>query len=307
MRNFSKTGLSLSQAQSVSNLCNQKAFEIDNIISSINNTSATITIGDKDIIIQESISMPTDIIELLKKKSKLHACQAFLMESIKEKDFLLKNIKTKQLILDEKQMPDYIEYPDYIECENIPSVDENWGKKQLTDAEFNEFLESEAYSAHIGQFIHKNGKLDILRKELPNIKGLDWFEVEVGKKTPVIITKHHTPEQLYELHEKLANIHREHEQRVNYFKAKIKNLVTEENAKIARENSDNIEKIRLENDKLRTEYNDKIAKLNIEIQLLKSKFEEKRQEEIKDIVNLRINVDPRFQSIVDELLIKEKE
>lgn len=305
MRNFSKTGISLSQAQSVSNLCNQKAIEIDNIISSINNTSSSISIDSKEIIIQESVLMPTNIIELLKNKSKLHACQAFLMESIKEKDVLLKRIKNKQIVFEDKQLPSSLESPDYIYYQNIPSVDEIWGKTQLTDAEFNEFLESEAYSAHIGQFIHKNGKLDSLRKELTNIKGLDWFEIEVGKKTPVIIKKHHTPEQLYDLHEKLANIHREHEQRVNYFKAKIKNLVTEENAKIARQNSENIEKARLENEKLRTEYNDKITKLNDEIQLLTSKFEEKRQEEIKEIVNLRINVDPRFQGVIDELLIKE--
>ena len=304
MRNLTVTGLSISQAQSVSNLCNQKAIEIDNIITSINNSSSKIKIDGSDITVNEAYVMPDDIIELLKKKARLHACQAFLMETIKEKDNLLKIAKTKTV--NEYQF-EYPAQPEFKSFDEISPVGEDWGKNQLTDAEFNEFIESEAFAAHIGRFIHNNGKLDILRKELPKIEGLRWFEVEKDKKTPLIITKHHTPEQLYDLHEKLANIHREHEQRVNYFKAKIKNLVTEENARIARENSKMVEDTRVINDKLRAEYNVKLDEYSNNIRAVVSKFEEDRQAEIKSISNLRITVDKRFQSVVDEFLIKEQE
>jgi len=304
MRNLTVTGLSLSQAQSISNLCNQKSIEIDNIIASINNTSSKITIDGKEVVVNEGTPMPSNIIELLKNKSRLHACQAFLMETIKEKDAALKSIKTKQVNVDNIEYPNTPDYKKFVE---LKPVDEEWGKLQLTDAEFNEFLEAESFASHIGKFIHNNGKLDLLRKELPKIEGLKWFEVEKDKKSPLIITKHHKAEDLYDLHEKLANEHRVYEQRVNYFKAKIKNLVTEENSRIARENSKMVEDTRVINEKLRADYNALLDIYSNNIRTATAKFEEDRQNEIKNVANLRIKVDTRFQSVVDELMIKEKE
>jgi hypothetical protein len=116
-------------------------------------------------------------------------------------------------------------------------VNEKWGWDQLTVAEYNEFLEAEAFAAHIGQFIHKGGKLDQLRAELPTIKTLEFMEIETGKKTPMTISVHHKADDLMELHEELAGLHRGYEQKVNYFKAKVKNAVTAENARIAKENA----------------------------------------------------------------------
>jgi hypothetical protein len=43
MRNLSKKGLSMSQAQTISNLCNQNAIEITREIESYNNCSKSIT------------------------------------------------------------------------------------------------------------------------------------------------------------------------------------------------------------------------------------------------------------------------
>jgi hypothetical protein len=43
--NLSKNGLSMTQAQSISNLCNQKAIEIHNSLRGINNASKSIVIG----------------------------------------------------------------------------------------------------------------------------------------------------------------------------------------------------------------------------------------------------------------------
>ena len=48
------------------------------------------------------------------------------------------------------------------------------------------------------------------------------MEIEVGKKTPMKVEVHHTSAQLLAIHEELANSHREYEQKVNYFKSKVK-------------------------------------------------------------------------------------
>jgi hypothetical protein len=89
------------------------------------------------------------------------------------------------------------ERPKTFKKDYLYSIDEPWGWDQLTTAEYNEYLEAEAYASHIGQFIHKGGKLDRLRAELPTIKTLEFMEIEVGKKTPMKVSIHHTPQNNY--------------------------------------------------------------------------------------------------------------
>jgi hypothetical protein len=294
-------GLSLSQAQSISNLCNQRASEIDNLLSSINNFSKTIIIGDKTHTLQKACPMPNNIIDLLKEKSRLHACQAFLMENIKAKDNMLKEIKNKQADISSIKTPDFPEeiYPDV-----LSQVDESFGWEQLTASELNEYMEAEAYASHIGKFIHNKSVLDSLRKELSTIPSIEWMEVRQGEKTPVDINVHHTSKQLMDIHEELATLHRKYEQVVNRFKAKVKNLTTEENARISKLNSDAQSEASKNYNILIEDYNLASKKVQEEIKNIRAKFEEERQASIKEIVSTRIKVDDRFQSVVDMFLDK---
>lgn len=294
-------GLSLSQAQSISNLCNQRAFEIDNVLSSINNFSKTIIIGDKTHILQKGVQIPTNIVDLLKEKSRLHACQAFLMENIKAKDNMLKEIKNKQADISSVKMPDF---PEEIHPQLISQVEEYFGWEQLTASELNEYMEAEAYASHIGKFIHNKSILDSLRKELSTIPSIEWMEIKDGEKTPVDINVHHTSEQLMNIHEELATLHRKYEQVVNRFKAKVKNLTTEENARIAKFNSDAQNEASKNYNILIEDYNLASKKAQEEIKNIRTKFEEERQSKIKEIVSSRIKVDERFQSVVDMFLDK---
>ena len=191
MRNLSKNGLSMSQAQSISNLCNQAAQEITNKVNSFNVCSKTIQIDGGSYIMQEASPISSDIISLLQTKGKLHATQAFLMEAIKAKDAELSRLKNSQPTFYHLVEPEYREQ-EPLELED--SVNEAWGWDQLSDAEYSEFLEAEAYASHLGQFIHKNGKLSEMRKELSNLPSIEWIEVENGKKTPVKVDKHHSSE-----------------------------------------------------------------------------------------------------------------
>ena len=172
----------------------------------------------------------------------------------------------------------------------------------LSAKELNEYYEAEAFASHIGQFIHKDGILTHLRNELSEIPAIEWMIVKEGEKTPVHINVHHTPEELFEVHEKLAALHRKYEQRVNYFKAKMKNLTTMENARIAKHNSDLQNEASKQNEQLRLEYETKMKEYNEKLALQRAKFEEERQEKIKKIANMRIVVDPRFQEVIDSFL-----
>jgi hypothetical protein len=132
------------------------------------------------------------------------------------------------------------------------------------------------------------------------------MEIETGKKKPVFITKHHTSTELHELHEKLATLHRTHEQRVNYFKAKVKNIVTKENARIAKINADaqhKSEKINKENFAAwEIAYN----MVQDQVMTIQNDFEIKRETRIAAIALLRIEIDPRYQVIVDKYLVKSQ-
>jgi hypothetical protein len=303
MRNLSTKGLSMSQAQSISNLCNQNAQEIQRELDSYNNCSKSINIDGQTYSLQDGLPIPGNILEKLKNKGDLHACQAFLMEAIKSKESEIERIKDTRPDFSHLIAPERPVVPDY---DIIYDVSESWGWAQLSDAEYSEYLQAEAMASHLGQFIHKNGKLTQLRKDLPNTPSIEWFEIENGKKTPVKVTKHHVSSVLMAMHEGVADDHRKYEQRVNYFKAKVKNLVSDENARIQKLNADKasiflkLEKELMEDYKTAYEaYQGEILKLTME-------FNSQRELDIKSAAALRINVDPRFQHVIDLFITAEK-
>lgn len=296
MRNLASKGLSMSQAQSISNLCNQNAQEIAREIESYNNCSKMISISGQSYLLQEGIVIAEDILDKLKTKGDLHATQAFLMEAIKSKESEIGRIRNLTPDISHLTQPVRVYAPDY---EIEYNVEESWGWSQLTDSEYSKYLQEEALASHLGQFIHKNGKLSELRRELPNISTLEWFEVEDGKKTPVKVTKHHHPSSLMELHEEVAELHRKHEQSVNFYKAKVKNLVSDENARIQKENANKAaEFLKLEKE-LNQNYQLEMDAYNGEVLRLTMEFNSQRELDIKAAAALRINVDPRFQDVID--------
>jgi len=299
MRNsLNTTGLSLSQAQSISNLCFQRTQDISSNLSVINNAEKTLKIGNETYIETVGNKIPANVVELLLEKALLHATQAFLMENIKAKDSLLKELKAKYFISPLTE-PDY---PNIHSAILLPLVDEKWGWDQLSLSEYNEYLEAEAYAAHIGQFIHKDCKLDILRKELSTIKTLEWMTIKDGEKTPLKVSVHHNQAQLLDIHNNLAALHRKYEQRVNYFKAKVKNLVTEENARISKVNADEQAIVNNSNKKMEDTFSELLRVYRAENLRLIQDFEKTRQEDIQKVAGLRITVDTRFQPTVDKYL-----
>lgn len=303
MKFLSKKGLSMSQAQSVANLCYQRGIEITNRLSAVNNAEKSVKVDGEQHIVQPSIRMPENVTELIIEKAKYHATQGFLMEAIKSKEKQLDELQSASFNKSKAkaEVPTLLDVPDKPE---LPSpVKEDWGWEQLTDKEWAEYLEVESYAAHIGQFIHSDSKLDNLRKQLDSMSSLEWFDIEAGKRTPVKVIKHHTSEELLKLHEELAAKHREYEQRVNYYKAKVKNLVTEKNAQIAKERANILNAWNAENKRVMDRNWILVDEYDAAILKEKEDFEAERQAMIQEVAALRIDVDPRFQPVIDELLL----
>lgn len=303
MRNLSTKGLSMSQAQSISNLCNQRAQNIDAQLSILNNASKTVTIAGETYEQEEAHPMPDNIIELILEKGRLHATQAFLMEALKAKEKEIISLKVMRFVYD---VPAPVrKEPEQINT--LDTVEESWGWAQLSDAEYNEYLEKEAYASHIGQFIHKRGTLTLLREQISKLASLEWITIRDGEKTPVKVVKHHTATALNAKHEEFAKLHREYEQRVNYFKAKVKNLVTMENVRIAKLNADMVN----EYGKLESQYNSEYQLAYTEWITARAQAQQEaeveRETKIKETAALRINVDPRFQPVIDMFLTESED
>lgn len=298
---LSTKGLSLSEAQSISNLCNQRAIEIENKLSQVNSCEKSLFISGNQYITVKGVKLPNDTKTILLEKGTLHACQAFLMENVKAKNNMMAAMVNAKADISGIRQPDY---PELVYENRLQPVDEDFGWSQLSVSEINEYYQSEALAAHIGKFIHKGSKLEGIRNETTNMKSIEWMEVETGKKTPVEIKSNHTSEELSSLHEELAALHRQYEQRTNYFKAKVKNLTTEENARIAGINKIKSNRVNDENYVINNQYKKDMEVYNNEVSKVKNQFEEYRQQEIKRISALRIQVDARFQLIVDMFLVK---
>lgn len=296
--NLSKKGLSMSQAQSVSNLIYQKSLEIKSKLEGVNNAEKKFSHNGETYISQAKKVMPEDVVELIQEKARLHASQGFLVHNIKEKSSLLDAVKRRPFIttIKEPVKPEL----NTADLENLKN--EEWGWNQLTASEFNEFLEREAYAAHIGQFIHKDGILTKLREELPTIKQVEFIDVKKDEKTPVKIEIHHTAETLMGYHEKLAALHREHEARVNYTKAKVHNMITEKNAQISHDNAVKQAEVAKQNSAIIEQYRLDMQTYADAIKKAKEEFEAARQKETQETAALRIEVDARFQPVIDEFL-----
>jgi len=306
MRKYSlvpNKGLSLSQATSISNLCNQSAIEIASVLIAVNNLSKTVKIDGENKNLVTAKPLPANVADLLKKKARFHGCQAFLMENIKAKDGMLKAARMASPDLSEVEYPAQPKFVDPT-WGSLAEVHEEFGWEQLSAVELNKYWEAEAFASHIGMFIHKDGILTGLRNELPNIPAIEWMTIHDGMKSPIDITVHHKAENLLTIHNELAATHREYEQTVNYFKAKVKNLATAENARIAKHNADLQNAAAKTNNDLQATHETALKKANEQANDIRAEFEKTRQARIAEVASMRISIDPRFQEVVDEFLTK---
>ena len=194
MKHLGKKGLSMSQAQSISNLCNQRAVEIDNTVDNFNVIAKTLTIDGEIYEKVEAKPISDNIIELIMYKAKYNGTQAFLMECIKAKEALLESIQQEQPSIGHITMPEkkYIDTSLYKDI-----VTEDWGWQQLSAKEMAEYLDVEAQAAQVGKFIHKRGKLSQLRHQLAQFSPLEFTDIYGDRKTPVRVTRHHSAEELH--------------------------------------------------------------------------------------------------------------
>lgn len=309
--------MSMSDAQSVSNLANQLALEIEDRYKNLNNSSSKFLLESlgytpKELVKQRAVALPSDekVLEDLRKKGMLHALQGFLVEHIKLKEDSIETItkaKTNYRALTVNELrekgyeiPTLPKRPEYKDG-GIRSITEEEYIANLNPDEYLKYLIDTSAAAHIGQFIHDRGVLHKLRKSISTEEELSEYVMK--DKRVAILTHHfhHTPQQLTNLHAKLANEHRDLTRKVNRIKSIAKSAVTERNAEVQRDthaallaHQEEMRKFRIIED----EYADALHKANEEIRL--AKYAE-LDTDLQRWLKAKIRIPNVFADIVKEL------
>ena len=181
------------------------------------------------------------------------------------------------------------------------SINEFFTKEDLLRS-----LVAEAHAAHIGQFIHKDGVLDKLRKELPKISGYSHERLPDGRSAVVINEIHSDADALEQLHEVLANEHRDFTRIVNGQKAKAKDLVLIENS-----NNASIWQQKKSEQSARanthlTEFNVYTNAISAERARLTLEYQKAIDEEVKSWVKAKLAIPSQFKDLIVELRPKSK-
>lgn len=231
---FSKDGISSSQANHVSNLIRERNKVV---ASEIDTTGAYREILKKD---GETFHIrnprKVDLLTLSQQEGELYALSAWLREAIKAREALLtyyRNCPHTEF----GQLPSW---PNGA-APTMPVRVNITPPSKATDADIlatfsvkdlAEYWTLEAKAAHIGKRIHKGGVVSNIREELLARKEDTTTFVQIdGKSHPVNFTSVYNLDEVTESFDKLQSLHRDYEKKLNWYKARIQNGMSELDAK----------------------------------------------------------------------------
>lgn len=187
-----------------------------------------------DVVIS-NIDHTVPVIEVINKIGDLNSLAAWLRVGVKSKETgltVLQNID-----------PDFIEDGPEFEKLKRPEQDEVWKEQFGPDhalAELNireraEFLSLNSKAAAIGMGIHNNGPVSKAKQDVVEFKPTRMEEVRGingPEAWPVTCTKEMEREDVAKIYFQLQNKHREIENKLNFYRAKLKNIEVQKNVDI---------------------------------------------------------------------------
>lgn len=228
---FSKNGISSSQANHVANLIKEKNKVVE---AELNNTASYREVLTKDgekFTLKNPI--PVDLLNLSQKEGELYALSSWFREAIKARDTLLTYYKQcPGTEFGELPKTPVLQIPEKVNISTPAKATEADILATFSIKELAEYWTLEAKAAHIGKRIHKGGVVANIREQiLANKDSVTSFTVMDGKHYPVTLSKVYDLTEVTEAFDKLQDIHRQYESKLNFYKAKIQNGITELDAK----------------------------------------------------------------------------
>lgn len=228
-------GLSQSEANHTANIAKEVAQRISDRIASVSLFKETIV---KEKTPYNFVSSEPELEKLCKEEGAIYALSSWLREGIKAKAALIQRVeqadsKTLGFALPER--------PVAPELGEIPSPEDVLNK--LTIAERAEYLKFEAVAAHIGKKVHPKGIFDQWRHAMKHTPPT-YFVKGTTSDILISVERLYSQGQLDTIFFNLQKEYREAESKVNYYKAKVNNLLNEETARINGENAVILDKYR---------------------------------------------------------------
>jgi hypothetical protein len=212
-------GLSSSKASHLKNVAKEMADVYGNQLQNAMLFTEVMSLKGEELPLDRQVAIP-NLVEFCQHEGRIFGLSAWLGEGIKEKEAFLKKIKEATVIeiLDMEELPDPPELP---KLELEPT--ETDIKAKWTTRERAEFLSMEAMAASIGKKIHQQGKLAQwktgIRSEKPvRFETLNERETVVVKRTML-----YEVETIENAYFELQQAHRQANERVNYYKARLNN------------------------------------------------------------------------------------
>jgi len=220
-------GLTSAEANYTANIVKELCERISNEIKQLTIFEGVLNFQGKQTIYNKVFKVD-NLEEKCLEEGNLYALSAWLREAIKSKDNLL-----KQVDLDNFEIKLLNEV--FIDIEATSKLlTEDEIKYSLPINELADYLACEAKAAHIGKKVHPNGIFEVWFNAIKNTPRVQINDV--NKDYVVEFSQIVDEKDLYSIYFNLQKEYREAEQKVNYYKAKIKNLLDEKNQKINQQN-----------------------------------------------------------------------
>ena len=291
---FSDKGMSMSEANHTANMTKEIADNTARTLSNTAGVTETIIFGGERIALDSNKSLP-NLTELCSKEGELFALSAWLREAIKAKqaalDFIAKCNDIEFLSPEEREIPDAPVRPSMGPIPELEMISEQDVINEMDCKERAEYLMVEAQAAHIGKKIHDNGQVSQMRKSLKAFKSTRFHTLQSGGGPcdyPVTREKLYPEAVIDKVFFELQSQHRSLEARLNYFKAKIKNAVTERNAELSKTRADAFAAANAVLQAQTDQYNARMILLQNLTKELNLLAETRRLEKTKEIAALKI-------------------
>lgn len=302
---FAKEGISSSHANHISNLLKEQNKLISKRLAGVNAFTYKVTIDRLDHKISSTTVVKDGDWE---REGRYYALSAWLREAIKARNNLLDFYKTcdvNEFLEDEETIS---EFTDIAPVRNSPigiiKFTEIDAIGEFSIAQRAEYYSLEAHAAHIGKYIHSGGILSNVKDDLAGGSLIGFHKIiQNGQPTeiPMIATANFESEAINTEYFRLQAKHREYESKLNSYKARIQNRVTEKNAELQRDCTNASAAANNAYNNALNIYNANLAKFNGEIEELNSILQTRRLEKVRAVSAYKITIPNELSKIYQDI------
>lgn len=299
---FSKDGISSSQANHVANLVKEKnkvvAAELDRAQAygqKMSYKSEWLNLASPDHV---------NLTDLATQEGELYALSAWLREAISARNTLLEYYGKCAASEFGQSVPDF-DLPAVPQAKVIPSpavATEGDILAGFSIKELGEFWALGSKAAHIGKRIHVGGTIANIRNEtlMRRDKQTSFTKVD-DVSYPVQFLPVYDTEEIDSVFFALQEKHREFESRLNFYKARIQNGMTELNAKRQAEYKTTLAAEQQRYSAALNQYRADMELYNNALNQLSAANEEKRADKLREISAWKIAIPDELKSVYDKI------